>query len=441
MSAARILRVGGSETDFTTLETLMRDAGYSDVRFATATDALEPITAREVDLLLLDLLLPSNDVFTLLRAAAPATGRTSRVPVIVTGPDTVTDRIDACLHRGAEDYVLTPFDPSHGLVVTRRIELALQRKHLREFTVRLRAAKPEINETAVVELYSQASRKFVPREFLNHLGRETIAEVELGDHVQREMTVFFSDIRDFTSLSEAMSPQENFRFLNSYLRTATPVIRANGGFVDKYIGDAIMALFPEEPVHALRAAVAILQGLVEYNAGRKKAGYTPIRIGIGMHRGELILGTIGEPERMQTTVISDAVNVASRIEGLTKTFGVSLLVSKPVVDGLPEGHGFNLRHLGAIQAKGKSKSVEIYECFDVDSLEQRELKLRTADLFASAVAEFRKGLLLSAQRAFLRVEQVNPLDSVAKYYRDSCAKSVLIDRVSEFDGVERIDIK
>ncbi|MDE2483076.1 MAG: hypothetical protein KGN02_12920 [bacterium] len=441
MSSARILRVGGSESDFATLEALLRDAGYTDVRFVASADAVEALQAREADLLILDLLQNSADVFALMRAAGPTTGRTSRVPVLVTAPASAADRIEACLQRGAEDYLVTPFDPAHALVVTRRIELCIQRKHLREFTVRLRASRPEINETAVIELYSQASRKFVPREFLNHLGRETIAEVALGDHVARQMTVFFSDIRDFTALSEAMSPQDNFAFLNSYLRNATPIIREHGGFIDKYIGDAIMALFPEEPVHALEAAVGLQKMLVGYNAGRGKAGYVPIRVGIGLHRGDLILGTIGEAERMQTTVIADAVNVASRIEGLTKTFGVSLLVSSSVVDALPQGHEFSLRHLGAVQAKGKTKSVEIYECFDTDSVEQHALKAETAELFSRAVADFRKGLLLSAHRAFSRVVLANPLDTVAAYYRDSCTKTVLIDRKAEFDGIERVEVK
>ncbi len=441
MNAGRILRVGGSESDRTIFETHLRGAGYGDVAAASPEDAAVAIAAREVDLLFLDLLLPSTDVFALLRAAAPSPGKSSRVPVIVTAPANAMDRIDACLQRGAEDYAITPFDPQYALALTRRVELALQRKNLREFTVRLRSRGPEMNETAVIELYSQAARKFVPREFLTHLGRETIADVELGDHVQREMTLFFSDIRDFTALSEAMSPQDNFKFLNSYLRNATPIIRANRGFIDKYIGDAIMALFPNEPIDALRASVEIQRALDTYNAGRKKAGYTPIRVGIGLHRGELILGTIGEEERMQTTVIADAVNVASRIEGLTKRFGVSLLVSGPVVDRLPADHGFLLRHLGAVQAKGKTKSVEIYECFDTDPIDQRESKLQMAALFASGVADFRKGLLLSAQRAFNRIVAANPLDTVAAYYRDSCSRSVLIDRVADFDGIERIEVK
>jgi len=441
VQSACILRVGGSDADFHTLETVLRGAGYTELVRASTPAALELINNRKVDVLVLDLMMTSNDVFALLKAAQPHAGKTSRVPVIVTAPTTANDRIQACLQRGAEDYVATPFDPANALIVTRRIELCLHRKHLREFTVRLRAAKPDANETALIELYSNASSKFVPREFLQHLGRETIADVRLGDQVARDMTVFFSDIRDFTTMSESMTPQENFAFLNSYLKQATPIIRQNHGFIDKYIGDAIMALFPKEPSDALRAAVDLQKTLVTYNQGRKKAGYAPIRIGIGLHRGELILGTIGEEERMQTTVISDAVNLASRIEGLTKVFGVSLLVSKSVVDKLPSGHGFHLRHLGAVKAKGKTRSVEIYECFDNDPIELREHKLNSMELFSNGVSEFRKGLFLSAQRSFKRVAALDANDNVAAHFRDSCTLSVMNKPSAEWDAAEILEVK
>ncbi len=444
VESARILRVGGSDADVRTLETLLRGAGYADVRTASPAEALDLVASRDTDLLLLDLTLPSNDVFALLKAAQPRSGKSSRVPVIVTAPANGVERIQACLQRGAEDYIVTPFDPDNALIVTRRIELCLHRKQLREFTIRLRTAKPDAKETAVIELYSNASSKFVPKEFLHHLGRQTIADVRLGDHVASKMAVFFSDIRDFTSLSEGMTPQDNFSFLNSYLKHATPIIRTNHGFIDKYIGDAIMALFPREPQDALKAAVEFQRALVGYNQGRKAAGYVPVHVGIGLHYGELILGTIGEEERMQTTVIADAVNVASRIEGMTKFFGVSLLVSKPIVDSLPGDHGFHLRHLGAVKAKGKTRSVEIYECFDNDSIEQRQLKQQSLSVFAKAVDEYRAGRLLSAQRSFLRVAEMNPLDRVAAHYRDRCmlaVKESLTTPGIEWDGAERIEIK
>ena len=108
----------------------------------------------------------------------------------------------------------------------------------------------------------------MPHDFLRFLGKGSIIEVKLGDQVQKEMTVLFSDIRSFTTLSEYMTPEENFKFLNSYLNRIGPEIRSHNGFIDKYIGDAIMALFPERPDDAVRAAVAMREKLREYNDER-----------------------------------------------------------------------------------------------------------------------------------------------------------------------------
>jgi two-component system, sensor histidine kinase ChiS len=346
------------------------------------------------------------------------------------------------LQHGAEDFLTTPFDPKNALLVTKRIEACLQRRDQRPDGLRVQSRSNGADETVVLQMFSDASSRFVPREFLENLDRKSLTEVKLGDHVQKDMTVFFSDIRDFTSLSEQLTPQQNFNFLNSYLQHVNPIIRSHKGFIDKYIGDAIMALFPESPGDAVQAAVDLQQQVARYNQGRRAAGYVPIAIGIGIHRGDLILGTIGEDARMQTTVISDAVNVASRIEGLTKTFGVSLLVSGSVVEGLPEGHGFQLRHLGGVKAKGKTHSVELYECYNNDPQELREHKANTNDAFDSAMTEFRKGTFLTAGKVFGRIAELHADDAPAAYYRDRCSLTVVRDRgPGPWDGAERIEVK
>lgn len=441
MPSGRIVRIGGTERDAAALLSLMRRAGMDEPLVLDVGAAEEAIAARTVDCVLLDLQLNSNDVFSILRAAAPQRGG-SRIPVIVTANQKLTDRIQACLERGAEDYLFTPFDDRNPLLVTRPIELALNRRKLRDFTVRFKGLPKDPNETAVMQMASDAARRFVPKEFLDILGRSALTDVQLGDHVARSMTIFFSDIRDFTLLSERLTPQQNFNFLNSYLRQVTPVVRAHHGFVDKYIGDAIMALFPREPLDALKAAVELQQQVVRYNAGRLAAGYVPISIGIGLHHGDLILGTIGEEERLQTTVIADAVNVASRIEGLTKVFGTGLLISGAIVDALPDDHGFKLRGLGAVKAKGKSKSVNIYECFDNDLPEMVEHKLKTLDLFERGMHEFQRGYFISAWRAFAPIAEKYPQDTAAAYFRDRCTLTAVRDRgQTPWDGAEVIEVK
>ncbi len=453
MPSAKILVVGGSDLDRLTIEPILTGAGLTDVRFATPAEGLAALGARTVDLMLLDVLLPSTEVLELLRAAAgkaagaspdaPAQpGNGPRVPVIVMGPASSAGRMTACLQRGgAEDYVLTPFDAENGLLVTRRIALSLDRRRLRSASVRLKTSTDDPQETAVMQLYNDASTRFVPREFLENLERKSLSEVKLGDHVQRDMSVFFSDIRDFTTLSEGMTPQDNFKFLNSYLRNVNPIVRAHRGFIDKYIGDAIMALF-SNATDSLEAALDLQREVAKYNLGRRLAGYVPIRIGIGIHYGDLILGTIGEEERMQTTVIADAVNVASRLEGLTKTYGVTLLISGSVVRALDPGRTFKLRGLGGVKAKGKTQSVEIYEVYDNDPEELITHKDKTGEAFAAAMEEFRKGMFLTAGKVFARIAEMNPGDSVAAFYRDRCTLTAIRDRgPGAWDGAEKIEVK
>ena len=123
----------------------------------------------------------------------------------------------------------------------------------------------------------------------------------------------FTAIRAFTSLSEQMGPQENFNFLNSYLQRVSPVIGRHHGFADKFLGDGMMALFPEHPSNGMDAAIALQREVTVYNGHRASVGYDPVRIGSSLHTGSVILGIIGEEARMQGTVIADAVKLASRL--------------------------------------------------------------------------------------------------------------------------------
>jgi adenylate cyclase len=153
--------------------------------------------------------------------------------------------------------------------------------------------------------------RFIPYQILQMLGKHRISEVQLGDHIELPLTILFSDIRDFTSLSETLTPQENFNFINSYFGQMEPIITVNNGIIDKFIGDAIMALFTDAN-DAVIAAAMMCRQLGHYNAGRARAGYRPINLGMGLNTGMAMLGVLGGSSRMEATVISDAVNLASR---------------------------------------------------------------------------------------------------------------------------------
>ncbi|MCB1140571.1 MAG: adenylate/guanylate cyclase domain-containing protein, partial [Leptospiraceae bacterium] len=264
--------------------------------------------------------------------------------------------------------------------------------------------------------------RFVPREFLQHLGQESILNIRLGDQIQKEMTVLFSDIRSFTTISESLKPSENFNFLNSYLKRVGPVIRNSRGFIDKYIGDAIMALFPDSPRNAVEAAINMRRELLEFNKYRLENGYIPIDIGVGMHTGVLMLGTIGEEERMESTVIADAVNLASRLEGLTKKMGAHIIVSEDTLRQALEDVQVNYRFMGKVRVKGKTRSVPVYEIIDGDADELVEKKANRKDAFERGVMLYHKRRFDEAEATFLKIYEDVPEDKASLIYLERCRK-------------------
>jgi two-component system sensor histidine kinase ChiS len=270
---------------------------------------------------------------------------------------------------------------------------------------------------------TRAYERFVPKEFLSFLQKGSITEVQLGDHVQADMTILFSDMRAFTTLSETMTPEDNFRFLNSYLVNMEPIVKKHKGFIDKYIGDAIMALFQTGPDEAVRAAIAMLEQLHVFNEERERKGYLPIRIGIGLNTGSAMLGIIGGENRMEGTVISDTVNLASRIEDLTKTYGIPLLIGENTYLGLDDPDAYCVRVIDRVTVKGKTEEVLIYEVFDADPMEVRLAKWSSKPIFEAAWALFHQQQPELANPLFQRCLADNPDDTVAQIYLKRCVQS------------------
>jgi len=267
---------------------------------------------------------------------------------------------------------------------------------------------------------TKAYSRFVPRQFLHLLGIEDIRKVELGQQIERKMTVLFADIRNFTALSESMSPQENFNFLNSYLIQMEPVIAAHGGFIDKYIGDAIMALFPDSPDQALHCSQAILNRLEEYNSGRQRAGYRPIRIGIGINTGIVILGTVGGAERMDGTVIGDSVNLAARMEKMTKEYRASVLISEYTLYCLDRPELWSIRFLDRTLVRGKEGTQSVFEVFNCEPPALREAKQMHQKHFDRALAYYHVDDTPGAREQLLTYIAMVPDDTAAHAYLERC---------------------
>jgi|JI9StandDraft_2_1071091.scaffolds.fasta_scaffold05999_3 adenylate cyclase len=276
--------------------------------------------------------------------------------------------------------------------------------------------------TEDLRLVNKAYSRFVPKEFLNFLNKQSITEIFLGEQVQREMSILFSDIRSFTELSEKLSPKDNFNFLNSYLSRMGPIVRSHGGFIDKYIGDGIMALFPGSIENALDSAIAMQQEIRIYNQQRMNFQYDSIRVGIGIHTGPMILGTIGEEERMESTVISDAVNLASRIEGLTKTYGAYILISEFALQNLANTEKYTYRILDRVKVKGKSNTIAVYEIFNGMSDYLYELHSQTKTDFEKGLHHFWSNEFSEAIESFQRVIDIFPSDIATLHFLELAQK-------------------
>ncbi|MBI5923112.1 MAG: guanylate cyclase [Betaproteobacteria bacterium] len=262
--------------------------------------------------------------------------------------------------------------------------------------------------------------RFVPIQFLQLLGRHSIVDVKLGDHVEQEMTLLFSDIRDFTALSESILPAENFRFINSYLSVMEPVVARHSGIIDKYIGDGIMALFPGSADDGVRSGIDMLYQLAEYNHGRTRAGYMPIRIGIGVNTGLVIMGTVGGHNRMDSTVIGDAVNLASRLEGLTKNYGTPLIISAHTLHALEDHKKYCIRFMDRLLIKGRYQAQSVYEVFDADPEPLRLAKLETLRNFEDALAFYHLGRSDLAQPLLQECLRITPDDRAVRVYLERC---------------------
>jgi len=301
-------------------------------------------------------------------------------------------------------------------------------------------AKQEESIATQKELITSYAR-FVPEQLLTFLGKDIITKVGLGDSVQKDMTILFSDIRAFTSISETLSPSENFGFINSYLETMGPIIRKHNGFIDKYIGDAIMALFPQKPSDAIDASIEMLEELYKLNVKRKTKGFAPISIGIGIHTGSQMLGIIGEKERMEGTVISDVVNTASRLEGLTKAYSTALLISEDVLEGVADKGKYEYRFLDTVKVKGKNKAVRIFEILNGVSPRIRELKLQTKSDFEEGIRFYFDKNFKASLKKMKSVLKKDSKDKAAELYIERCNFYLKNGIDPNWDGVEKFDFK
>jgi len=276
-------------------------------------------------------------------------------------------------------------------------------------------------EEAILRIH-EVTKKFVPNEFIRLLGKESLTDVKLGDQAEIIVTVLFTDIRDFTSLSEKMTPDENFRFVSSFNERLGPVIRSHHGFINQYLGDSIMAIFPRHPDDALNAAIGMQKAVHELNVERQLQGLPIIRAGIGMHTGPLIMGITGDQHRLDAATISDTVNTAARIESLTKHYRSPLLLSSETLRQISDSSKYHLRDLGQVQLKGKYNLLSIIEC--INGYQDSELKNKssTLTLFKESMNYYLEQRFENAIQGFQLIIDTDPEDRTAQFFLENSLK-------------------
>lgn len=259
---------------------------------------------------------------------------------------------------------------------------------------------------------AEAFARFVPQRLLELIGRPDATEAGLGDQIQREMTVLFVDQRSFSARAEQLDPDGTFALLNRFFAAIVPAIHEHGGVVDKYLGDGLMAVFPESPAHAVRAGLQILA----------RARGLELGVGIGIHSGPVTLGLVGADGRIESTVVADSVNIAARVERLTRRFDVDLLVTADVHARLPPELRRDSRPLGSLPVKGKQRPVAIHEIFNEDPESIRADKHESLAALTEAVAALHDGRTAEAEGILSALVMVHPHDPALPALAEECRR-------------------
>ena len=411
----RVLIVDDEPINLQVLVNHLSMQNYTVTLAQSGFEALELLEQdRCFDLVMLDVMMPRLSGYEVCRKIRETYTPHDLPVLMLTAKDQVSDLVSG-FDAGANDYLTKPFSKEE--LLTRL------RNHL------------QLSKT------TQSFGRFVPLEYLNFLGKESIVDIHLGDHISKEMTVMFSDLRAFTTISESMSPQENFDFINGYLERTSPVIREHNGFIVKYLGDGMMAVFPERCDDAIQAGIEKIKRVTEYNTDRQKLGHEPIRVGIGVNTGHMMVGIVGESSRMQGDALSDNVNLTSRVEGLTKFYGVSFIITAETYACLNSPEKYCIRFLDKVRVKGKNEALELYEIYDSDPTAQCELKKATQAEYSEALGLYYERDFAGAQAKLFGVLKQNPQDKVAWHHLVQATNALEKGVTDSWSGITTMEDK
>jgi adenylate cyclase len=251
-------------------------------------------------------------------------------------------------------------------------------------------------------------------------------------------TVLFSDIRSFTTLTEELGAQGTVALLNEYFTIMVDCVQNEGGMLDKFIGDAMMAIFgtpfphDDDPDRAVRAAIAMMNDLNDYNMRRAKEGKLPIDHGMGLNTDNIMSGNIGSPKRMDYTVIGDGVNLAARVESACKKYGAHILTTEYSFKAFKAT--YRTRQVDNMIVKGKTKPVKVYEVLDYHTKESFPNMIEVLEMFNNGMEYYNEAKWDDAIKFFKKAEKANPKDKASIMYIDRC-KTLKKQNPKDWNGV------
>ncbi len=465
-----ILVVDDEPDNLILLEELLVLEGYATMSANNGKEALQVASQSPPDLILLDVMMPEIDGFEVCQCLRH-NPQLKTIPIIfLTALDDEKSKLKG-LELMGDDYITKPFNTR---LLLAKVANILQLNQIRSQATKYQNTQ-QLDEQSnlqlsaalrINQLLSEKFRLFVPEQFLSRIAPEGLNSIQLGDGKEEELTVLFCDIRGFTAIAESQNARDTFKWLNSFFQRMSVCISANQGFIDKFLGDAIMAVFDKYECHsfnALKAAVMMQESLQYFNVNYQKYNLRePVKIGIGIHTGIGVIGTLGSEKRMDSTVIGDVVNTASRLESLTKTYGCSIIVSHKVISEIEicqnnyqtgkrietkyntlncqENFSNQIqnnqnnqssycekvyyRWIDKVKLRGKQKAVNIYELLGTENnLIERE-KIATLSLFDKGIKGWKVGKYAAALEYFQQVKRVNSIDNIAGLYVERCREKL-----------------
>ena len=379
----RILLVDDEPNNLLLLEELLQSQGYETLVASSGSQALEIVQDFLPDLILLDVMMPGMGGFEVCRRLREDPNLQTVPIIFLTALDDEDSRLTG-LEMMGDDYFTKPIKSNlliKKISSTLRLNQMRSQQQERKIEEQVKEKiKGQISAAWEINQYlSEKLRLFVPDQFLRRIAPKGVESIQLGNARQEELTILFCDIRGFTSITESQRVNETFEWLNAFYTQMNRTIATNHGFIDKFLGDAIMAVFDRAGNHsqdALTAAVMMIHSLNKFNANRQQYNLNePLRIGIGIHTGTAMIGTVGSDHRMDSTVIGDVVNTAARLEELTKVYSCEILASDAVIAQLSQPELFRCRWIDRAIPRGKQQGIDLYEVFGTQTPVLDEAKL------------------------------------------------------------------